>query len=180
MSSIFLVASLSYLCWFWNTGSANPTWNEIVKNQWTTRSIATVSIAIQTATSAQAAVATSMLAILFLEVQGVRLRDAAEFSILRYSNSGPLLNIFVFLRNCHGVGAMFQLSLLVLLALITAALQFTSTILLTDVRGSSLLDAETVHNRTIGLISVGLLTDVNSMSTRPTIFANFFGIHRAS
>jgi hypothetical protein len=69
--------------------------------------------------------------------------------------------------------AVFPLVLLVLLTITTAVLQFTSTILLTYVRGGLLLSAETSSSQQVGMNSTGLLQNINYWASTPTIFAKF-------
>ncbi|KAI1120487.1 hypothetical protein F5Y10DRAFT_289621 [Nemania abortiva] len=141
LSVVFSIASLSYLGWLWNGTPDDPTnaWAKVVRNQWVTRSATVAAVVLRVASSAQAAVTTSMLAAFLLETRGVRLQDAAEFSILRFSNSGPLMNLQTFFQNSRALAGLVVLILVLLLALITTTLQFTSTILLTDLRGRFVL-----------------------------------------
>ncbi|KAI0546828.1 hypothetical protein F4679DRAFT_587202 [Xylaria curta] len=143
-STSFSILPLFFLGWLWSGNRDNPapTWGNIINGEWLIRLITVAALVIRTGVSAQASVATSMLATYFLEVQGVHLRDAAQFSILRFSNSGPLLNLGTFFQNTHGrkrSGRLVLLSYVLILALVTTTLQFTSTILLTDVRLGLLL-----------------------------------------
>ncbi|KAI0192989.1 hypothetical protein EV127DRAFT_490204 [Xylaria flabelliformis] len=138
------IIALFFLGWLWNGNPDHPTpvWGRIIDSEWLIRSATVAALVIRAGVSAQAAVATSMLATYFLEVQGVRLQDAAQFSILRFSNSGPLLSLGVFFHNTRrrkGSARLVLLTLVLLLALVTTTLQFTSTILLTDIQLGLLL-----------------------------------------
>ncbi|KAF1985930.1 hypothetical protein K402DRAFT_404727 [Aulographum hederae CBS 113979] len=123
--------------------------------QWVTRSVTISALIIRAASSAQAVVATAMVASLLLERHGVKVADAAEFSILRFTNAGHVFALWMFLRNYSRLnnGPTFSISI-VLLATTTSILQFASTILLTDVSSGSLILGDTLVSVPIGMKAV--------------------------
>jgi hypothetical protein len=158
LSFLFSVAPLIYLGWLWNADAnqGNAMRRSIITTHWATTSITVAAIAIRTASSTQTVLGTSMLAALALENPGIRLKYAADFSIMRFLNSGPLQSLKVFIQGIRGRGltlhGICSVGLVILLALITTVLQFTSTILLGDIREGLLLSQSIPINQTCGLL----------------------------
>ncbi|KAF2149820.1 hypothetical protein K461DRAFT_34484 [Myriangium duriaei CBS 260.36] len=164
------IASVAFLGWLWN--SSSPFWTKLVEAQWLTRSATIASAIIRVACSAQAAVATSMLAILVLECRGARLQDVAELSIIRFSTSGPLLSLWTFLRHSWSSTSLLSPALCVLLALTTTALQFTSTILLSGVSRGQLQGSLTLGSHASGMSNSRPIELIDYWAVTPTNFAS--------
>ncbi|KAI0427063.1 hypothetical protein F5Y09DRAFT_345092 [Xylaria sp. FL1042] len=143
--AIIIFASVAFLAFLWfGAGSAPEAqgaphfWRYIALNGWIDRIITFVALILRTTVTAQAAVCVSMLAGLILERSFVLRSKVAHFSILRATNTGPttLMHLILSSRNMRMI---FKIeSLLGLLLLFnTTGLQFSSTILLSDVHESN-------------------------------------------
>ena len=132
-SLVFIVAALSFPAFLWFGSHDNTSWRRIALGGWMTRAVAISSLVIRTGASLQEIVATAMLAALALERAKVPLHDIAPFSMLRNSNSGPLQLSYLLIRWMGKEWIQWvvpSLSLLLLMA--GTAIQFSSTILLSD------------------------------------------------
>ncbi len=87
--TLFTLACVAFLCFLWLNNEGNAVWSNIVKAGWVTRSIIVRSLLLRWAITAQAAVATSMVAAPLLQVAGTPLADAATVSLATFSNPGP-------------------------------------------------------------------------------------------
>ncbi|KAJ2983298.1 hypothetical protein NUW58_g6272 [Xylaria curta] len=117
-----------------NLNDPTRIWGSIVDGQWVTQTTTLAALIVRTTISVQAIVATPMLTAFLLETRGIRLQDAAEVSILRFSNPGPLLSLPVLFQSTQDLKGWAILILIALLAVVTTALRFVSTILFTDIR----------------------------------------------
>jgi hypothetical protein len=110
----------------------------LASKDWMTKSVAISSLALRTSITLQAGIATSMLAGLALERSSALFPQLALVSTIRNSNSGPY-NLAWLLWSPHAsVVRKIRGSLLPvfasILATITFLAQFTSTVLLSDIR----------------------------------------------
>ncbi|KAI0975721.1 hypothetical protein F4678DRAFT_483968 [Xylaria arbuscula] len=136
--SVAIIGILSFLMFLWfghgthEAEDATRAWRQIALQGWMTQSVTLSSLALRLAISMQAAVCTSMLAALVLEKRPTPKFQVAWFSIIRSTNDGPLnmvrmmLSSKIFIRYA-------EFWLLSLLAITTLGLQFSSTILLSDI-----------------------------------------------
>ncbi|KAK5954803.1 hypothetical protein OHC33_004529 [Knufia fluminis] len=128
------LAGVAFLVFLWTNPTGYTTYRKIILANWLTRSITLSALAIRWAVSAQAATAASMLAAIVLHKSRVPLPDAAAISLIRFAASGihnlllPLLGTLK-LR----VGCLIWCLALVMTTT-TLLLQFTSTVLLSDVQ----------------------------------------------
>lgn len=134
------LALCSFLLFLWFGKASNKTWSLIMVDEWATRSIAVTALLLRTAVDLQAAVGTAFLASLFLESRvGIQLSQVANISPMRAGSTSPWS-----LVRC-AVGDVWQSRLRykqhhglyiggVLLVLTTSALQFSSTMLLSDLK----------------------------------------------
>jgi hypothetical protein len=144
------MAALSFLAFLWFGSRDNTSWRRIALGGWMTRAIAISSLAIRTGASLQEIVATAMLAALALECAKVPLQDIAPFSMLRNGNSGPLQLSYLLLRWMGREWIQWVVpSLSLLLLMVGTAIQFSSTILLSD----------------LGLVAIPGRLSVTSLST---------------
>ncbi len=130
--TILILGVVGFLIFLWSDPRENTVWRRIVIASWMTRSITLSGLAIRGAVSAQAAVMTSMLAAIALSRAEVLLPDLAAVSITRYAASGPqnlLLSLSGAFYRRKGITVWL---LAAILSVTTASLQFTSTILLSD------------------------------------------------
>ncbi|KAJ3545817.1 hypothetical protein NM208_g2324 [Fusarium decemcellulare] len=137
--SMFVVClgCLAFLAFLWAADTDNAVWRSIVISGWTTRSITITSLVLRWATAAQAATCTSMLAAILLQKGGVPLPASAAVSIIRFNNTGPWSLLGMMKAEWYH-GSISVGLLTTLLSLTTLSLQFTSTVLLSQVGLASL------------------------------------------
>ncbi|KAI1169668.1 hypothetical protein F4777DRAFT_572250 [Nemania sp. FL0916] len=145
--TVACLASVGFLIFLWTgAGSsreavdASHAWRAIVLNGWVAQATTLTSLLIRTVVAAQATVCTAMLASLFLERRQVLKSSSAQFSVLRAVNDGPLKLVQLVWKS-GSISPVFcrETVLLVILALVTLALQFASTILLSDLHDSKIV-----------------------------------------
>ncbi|KAH7153377.1 hypothetical protein EDB81DRAFT_931852 [Dactylonectria macrodidyma] len=133
-ASLFVVClgCLAFLAFLWAADTNNTVWRSIVLSGWTTRSVTITSLVLRWATASQAATCTSMLAAILLQKGAVPLPAAAAVSIFRFDNKGPwsLLGKMG-VKWYHGSTSIALLA--AMLSVTTLSLQFTSTVLLSQV-----------------------------------------------
>jgi hypothetical protein len=132
MSVISSLAFIGYISFLWFANDSNDFWKTIAITGWTTRTIAIAAVVLRTSVAVQAGIASSMLASILLEDNGVYLPKLAVFSIMRAAAPAPHT---LFWHTCFSGASKNWLFLIVAAALsITSVLlQFTSTILLADI-----------------------------------------------
>ena len=123
---------VAFFTFLWAADSDNAVWRKIVLSGWTTRSITISSLALRWATAAQAVTCTSMLAAILLQEYAVPLPNAAAVSILRFDNTGPWLLLGRMKGSWHQKTVPIAI-LAAMISLTTLSLQFTSTVLLSQV-----------------------------------------------
>jgi hypothetical protein len=107
-------------------------WYKIILLGWATRAVTLCSILIRVATAAQLGVFAAILAALILEHVGVATETLPLVSMIRCLNSGPH-SLAMSILDSIFTKALFPYSILIVLAIMNAfALQFTSTMLLSD------------------------------------------------
>ncbi|KAF3039117.1 hypothetical protein E8E11_006327 [Didymella keratinophila] len=138
--------AMAFLAFLWagsetaRKGDRTPLlWFDIVYNGWATRVVTVASVLIRIATAAQMGVFAALVAAWILETTGASAEHLPMLSIIRTVNNGPqshVWNVFHSLR----VGARPFYSLFVVLAIFDAlALQFTSTLLITDFQSTTIV-----------------------------------------
>jgi hypothetical protein len=174
--TIAIGIALAFLVFIWGAAtyarhrSFSQLWYDIVDNGWATRVVTLCSVLIRVATAAQLGVFAAILAALILEQVGVTTENLPLVSMIRCLNSGPhslALSIFdsIFSR------ALYPYSALIVLAIMNAfALQFTSTILLTDFGFTTIVMEYKNENMPFGLgrnVSTGSVS-TGSVSNKDT------------
>ncbi|KAJ2986298.1 hypothetical protein NUW58_g5096 [Xylaria curta] len=138
--SIGILVVLASLAFLWLGGGRAPEaagasklWRDIMLSGRVPQAITLLSLLLRIIVSAQATSCTSLLAALFLERRAVRLSHLPHFSVARGTNDGPrtLLQMIIGSGTRHMVFTVETLLILVLV-LATLALQFSSTVLLSD------------------------------------------------
>lgn len=134
---ILLVGGFLVYLWYGSGTSleaahATYLWRQIAIHSWMAQTITLCALILRLIISLQSTVCTSMIAALVLERRSVQRSKVPYFSIFRSVNSGPrkLFEIMTLSKN-----RMFQhieFWLVSLLVLVTTALQFTSTVLISD------------------------------------------------
>lgn len=132
--TIVLLGICGFLVFLWSANTHNIVWKSIVLAGWLTRTITLLSMAIRFIVTGQAALCTSILALLFLRKYHVLLPDVVAAVVAQYQNTGPFSLFTRTVRSLtRGRGILLDFLLIVMLAT-SAVVQFTSTILLSDVR----------------------------------------------
>ncbi|KAH7025120.1 uncharacterized protein B0I36DRAFT_434616 [Microdochium trichocladiopsis] len=108
------------------------TWRRLALDAYAAQSVTLSGVLIRTALGILAPPTTSMIAAIVLERRGVALDALLPISITRYSNSGALSLIHLFLSPSTLGG--FYTFLITLLFLLTLAAQFSSTLLVLDLQ----------------------------------------------
>ncbi|KAI0104957.1 hypothetical protein GGR51DRAFT_520440 [Nemania sp. FL0031] len=137
---IGILGVLAFLTFLWfgfgpapEAAKATSTWRQIALSDWMTRSITLSSLAIRFLATLQATVCTSMVAALILERRRARKSYVPWFSVIRSINDGPMRLVQMLLTS-KTISIVFypEFWLAALMVLITLALQFSSTVLLSD------------------------------------------------
>lgn len=134
-----IIALLGFLSFLWygygpsdEAADATHAWRQIAIGDWMTQAITLCALALRIAISLQSAVCTSMVAALVLEKRFVRRYYVAHLSVLRSINDGPRTLLQVMLHSGVAILQYVEFWLVLFMILTTLALQFTSTILLSD------------------------------------------------
>ncbi|KAI1737764.1 hypothetical protein F4680DRAFT_205611 [Xylaria scruposa] len=146
------LAGLGFLIFLW-TGrgsdgeavNATHAWRAIALHQWIPQAVTLTAIFIRVIVAAQATICTAMLASLILEKRKVQKSQVAQFSVMRGINDGPLKLLRLLLPSRETI--LHVESLLVLaLTLSTFGLQFSTTILFSDISDGAIAgDMMPVH-----------------------------------
>lgn len=180
ISAIFLVGTTTFLSFLWYSAASNPLWRRIVLAGWMTRSATLSAVILRVAISIQAGIATSMMASLAIEVTGIQFFDILEFSIIRFSNSGPYKLFWLCAKKPTSI---ILLSLLGILSLSTLVTQFASTLLLSDVELFSIEASAIEISVLYGFKDDGILTSSNPLpytnSYDVNYWANYYSDYHA-
>ncbi|KAI0430434.1 hypothetical protein F5Y09DRAFT_356050 [Xylaria sp. FL1042] len=139
---IGILGVLGFLFFLWfgfgpapEAAKATSAWRHIVLANWMTRAITLSSLAIRILTTFQATVCTSMAAALILERRRARKSYVPWFSVIRSINDGPwrLVQMLLSSRSLSIIHYP-EFWLAALMVLVTLALQFSSTVLLSDLK----------------------------------------------
>ncbi|KAI1610864.1 hypothetical protein EDD36DRAFT_497743 [Exophiala viscosa] len=188
ISTICLLAALMFLAWMWFGDRSSSTWRHIMLNDFAKQAVTISALVLRTAIACLGGVATAMIASISIEHHGVPLKDVAQVSIARFSNSGP--DAFwrsMLFRNTF-IEMPFRL-LLILVFLTTLGSQFTSTILLSDLGQGTVITPSTTSTNTSGFsyadaeydahtvevenANSPFYTTPNYWTTDPTVFQSF-------
>ena len=155
LGSLVEIATLAFLAFLWTAegtpGGANapPAWRNIVMRGWITQAVTLSSVALRAAVDLQSAVCTSLAAALMLEACEVRYRDISLFSMARAINAGPWTIIYRVIQNPRVFFRSVPAVCISILFLSAVAVQFSSTLLVSDFRPQSL-----VQNSAYGITPV--------------------------
>lgn len=137
-------------------------WNTIHQQKWEPQITTLASTLIRVSTAAQMGLFASMVAAILLQTTGVSIQQLPRMSIIRAINSGPpshAWNIIEFLRRPSVYSYVYCLSIF-LAVMNSLALQFTSTILLSDFNNT--LAVLGVHK---AMVRYGMGAEPDSLST---------------
>lgn len=102
LALVGLAISISVITWIWFGDRQRPNLKGLILGDYLGQAVTLCSILVRIAVATQATTVVSLLASIALEqrsIGGVRLVDAPGFSIARYSNSGPLASLSVFVSS---------------------------------------------------------------------------------
>lgn len=120
-------------------------WWFIVEMGWATRVVTVASVLIRLATAAQMGIFAALVAAWILETTGASAEHLPMLSIIRTVNNGPQSHIWNVFHSFR-VGSRYFYSTVMLLAILDAlALQFTSTLLISDFKQISVVQGD-VHS----------------------------------
>lgn len=132
LSALGNFAFVGYISFLWFAGDNNIAWKTIAIAGWMSRTIAIGAVVLRASISVQAGIASSMLAGIVLENPGIHLPNLAVISTMRAASPTPytlLWHVWSALDTKNWLFSGFAAAL----SMTTVLLQFTSTILLTDV-----------------------------------------------
>jgi len=142
-SFVLLAASVSFLSWLWFGcgGLRNPqeiddfnSWRKVFLGSFGPQAITVTAVVIRYSLFCLASITTAMLASIAVERDGVPVDKIAQVSIVRYRNAGPeALIASIFDRETFTTKMRILIAVQFLCAI---AAQFTSTLLLSDLRMS--------------------------------------------
>ncbi|KAI1087894.1 hypothetical protein F5B19DRAFT_473635 [Rostrohypoxylon terebratum] len=137
--------SLSFLIFLWAAHSPSfgaedspLIWRKIMLNGWMGQATTISALIIRFLTTLQATVCTAMLAAMFLERRYIRKADIVQFSVIRAINDGPQ-RLAGLVLSLPRVKTCIEVFLTLSLTLGNLALQFTSSILFSDIHVSPLI-----------------------------------------
>ncbi|KAG7057529.1 hypothetical protein JMJ77_0004914 [Colletotrichum scovillei] len=174
-----ILALLGFLLFLW-TGegsqdgrTAATLWRWIMLNQHITQAITLSTVLLRIAVTAQASIYTSLLAGVVLEKHGVPLFRVAEMSIIRCTNDGPFQLTWVLLTSARK--AYMQIGLAVLLLLTTFVVQFSSTLLVSDLGMDDLVGDAKAKTFSVHMSRdvISLNRQMNNWISRPTAYVPF-------
>lgn len=139
-TTLVITGICGLLAFLWFADSDNATWHQIMVTGWATRAVAISALVLRTAVDLQAAIASAILASLLMESQnGLHLFHLAHISPMRSGTTGPwtlgnsLLEQFT-RRSLRSVQNLHIYAMILCLLVTTSILQFSSTLLLSDLK----------------------------------------------
>ena len=161
-----VLGSVGFLWYLWTAGPSSGPWHAIAVRNWFPRSVALLSLATRNSLGLISAIATGMIAALALESFIVLLLNLASVSTLRNANGGPYLLFWWLCRSAwysrRRWRTVWLQVLIALLALLSFATQFMSTVLLSDL-GSRVIPGR----ETTSVLPTNFIYDQNG--TIPTV-----------
>ncbi|KAJ2998410.1 hypothetical protein NUW58_g332 [Xylaria curta] len=143
---LVVIGAWGFLVFLWFGGGHEPNyaqapqfWLYLMFNGWITQSITLSSLVLRLIVSAQVTICTSLLASLILEKYPVPVSETARYSVLRGVNDGPfgLIQLaFSRIRYWKNTFRRVELLLLIIIFLVALAINFSSTVLLSDIEFS--------------------------------------------
>ncbi|KAF4973429.1 hypothetical protein FSARC_254 [Fusarium sarcochroum] len=129
-SFVILLATVGFLSWVWcQTDLDNAQWKRAVLSPYAMQTVTLTALLIRTAMGILAGMATSMIAAIAIERQGVPLIDVAQVSLARFSNSPPVTPFFWMFGPALTLPLRIAAGILVTTTVVS---QLTSTLLVND------------------------------------------------
>ncbi|KAF9877091.1 hypothetical protein CkaCkLH20_05357 [Colletotrichum karsti] len=138
-----ILAILGFLLFLWTAEGkddgrqASIAWRRIMLDQRITQAITISTVLLRSAVTAQSSIYTSLIAGIILEKHGVPLYRVAEVSMIRCANDGPFGLAWLLVTSARK--SRLQATLAITLLLTTIAVQFSSTLLVSDLDFNSLV-----------------------------------------
>ena len=188
VGAIASLLAMAFLALLWagsesaRKGDRTPLlWFFIVDSGWATRVVTVASVLIRLATAAQMGVFAALIAAWILETTGASAEHLPMLSIIRTVNNGPQSHIWNVFHSLH-IGSRHLYSAVVILAILDAlALQFTSTLLITDFESTAIVpgaaydmtyySAHGQYDDEAGSVQAG--NGVDFFQTGPSAYARF-------
>jgi hypothetical protein len=174
------LAALSFLWFLWLANSDNSTWQRIMLDAWATRSITIASLFLRISAAVEAGICTSMMAAVALEHGMFVLSKAAAVSSVRYVNGGPSDLLLLFWGRI-GLRKIPTILFVLAITLTTMLSQFTSTLLLSDLKLSMIpgaIESQNIFYAKPGQTDEQFSSDTRLWTSRPQypIFAEYPGV----
>ncbi|KAI1348378.1 hypothetical protein F5Y01DRAFT_292500 [Xylaria sp. FL0043] len=181
--SILTLFAIGFLLFLWlgrarveQDAKALTAWRTIMLHGWATQSVTLTSLLLRVISAAQAGLCTSMVAALLLERRSVPVSQVAQVSVTRSVNGGPMG--FLYMMSSHRMRPIVlkvEVLLLFILTLTAFALQFSSTILISDFGMMRLLQnsnqtAVNVAISPIGAATIGSFLTVGNLDSSTVLF----------
>ncbi|KAI1272217.1 hypothetical protein F5Y07DRAFT_403610 [Xylaria sp. FL0933] len=181
--SILTLLAIGFLLFLWlgrarveQDAKALTAWRTIMLHGWATQSVTLTSLLLRVISAAQAGLCTSMVAALLLERRSVPVSQVAQVSVTRSVNGGPMG--FLYMMSSHrmrSIALKVEVLLLFILTLTAFALQFSSTILISDFGMTRLLQnsnqtAVNVAISPIGAETIGSFLTVGNLDSSTVLF----------
>ncbi|KAF6811912.1 hypothetical protein CPLU01_15018 [Colletotrichum plurivorum] len=174
-----ILAVLGFLVFLWSgegpedSRHATKAWRWVVLNQHTTQAVTLSTVLLRVAVTAQSYIYTSLIAGIVPEGHGVPLHHAAEVSVIRCANDGPLRLSWLLLTSVRKSAAQAALAVVLLVA--TVAVQFSSTLLVSDLELSPLVGDSTTKSVRLHMSRdvISLNRQMNNWVPRPTAYVPF-------
>lgn len=148
-TTVVLGGLCGLLAYFWFGSDNSNVWKRIMVNGWVTRSVAIIALVLRTAVDLQAATGSAIIASLLLESRtGVDLRHLAAISSIRggttslWTTCRCVFQDLLWSSTAHRHSNYRYCLLAGLLIITTSILQFSSTILLSDIRLGAMVGYE--------------------------------------
>ncbi|KAK3716336.1 hypothetical protein LTR37_006486 [Vermiconidia calcicola] len=139
-TTIVVLAVAGFIAFLWFADLDNNVWHQIMVTDWATRAVTISTLVLRFVIDLQAGLAGAMLATVVLESSSVKLRDVAEISMMRANSPQPraMLRLIPALSDNSWVfpslSSIGYSAIVLLLFSTTTVLQFSSTLLLSDLQ----------------------------------------------
>ncbi|KAF2818734.1 hypothetical protein CC86DRAFT_432790 [Ophiobolus disseminans] len=181
-TTLVIAGVCSLVAFLWFADSRSAVWHRIMMNGWATRSVALSALILRTAVDLQAAIASAILASLLIESKsGAHLYQLAKISPIRSGTTSPWTLASSLLEHFTQWSSRYRWNyhiciMAACLLITTSVLQFSSTILLSDLKVGPL-----IGNRVASEVrtSIPYTGDVEKISrdfawtTNPPLFPPF-------
>lgn len=174
-----ILGILGFLLFLWtgegfaHENCASAVWKWVMLDEHVTQAITLSTVLLRIAVTAQASIYTSLISGVVLEKHGVPLSRVPELSIIRCTNDGPLRLAWLLVTSARK--SFVQGGLVVLLLFTTVVVQFSSTLLVSDLDLSSLVGDAKIKSVKLHMSRdvISLNRQMNNWISRPTAYVPF-------